>query len=1848
MSRPAPRAFARSTLRVLAILTALALVIGPVAATPGGPPVNPGRELRPVGPAPIEAGLLAQLRTGETERFVVEFEARPDLAPATEIKDFRARGRFVLDALVEASGAQAEALALVRATRGARADSFWLRNTLIVSGNDRLAERLARLPGVAQVRSERIYPLIKPVETRALETLASTPEWGVARIGADAVWAEGILGSGIVVGNVDTGVEYEHEALVTQYRGNLGGGTFDHNYSWWDPTGICGDVPCDNAGHGTHTMGTMVGGDGPGPFAPDIGVAPGARWIAAKGCEEFFCTEGSLLSAGQFILAPTDLAGQNPRPELRPDIVNNSWGGGPGDPFYADVVTAWRAAGIVPVFSAGNSGPFCGSGGSPGDYLESFSVGATDIGDVIADFSSRGPSEFGKVNPDVSAPGVDVVSSVPGGFYASFSGTSMAAPHTAGALALVLSAEPSLIGQVDASTAALRDTALDIVDLECGGDEDGDPNNTYGDGRIDAFAAVALVATGGTLAGTVTDAGTGEPIGGATVSAFTELRTFRATTAGDGSFELFLAAGTYAVSAEAFGYAASLAEGVTIETDVTTTQDFALVALPRHDVTGVVVAASDGSPIESATVTAVGTPVPPAVTAADGSYTLTLPEGAYTLRASAGGCTDLGFAEIELFADVVQDFTIARKLDNFGHGCFPIAFDWVDAQTQTALYGDEFAGRLRLPFEFPYYGETYSQVFISDNGYLNFLGPDQFNPFPVEIPSESPPNAAIYALWQNLRIDDVGAIEYATVGSEPNRAFVIEYSEVKAGSSQRAFEIKLWENGDIDLVYDRAGTGINAGIGIENADGTDALQFSFLTDILANQSAFRFSEVPTGLVTGTVTDANDGLPIAGATVEALGSGRSTRTADDGTYSLRLLPGAYTLVISAPGYTTHEEAFSLAVDATVVIDAVLGAPIGSVEPTELSASVAQGETTDLTVTISNTGTGPLEWTARERETGHTPPDLPTIEGAPQRFPTWTRGTRPAGVPLTETTTIPSDLLQEIISDPAGDASGVDLVSVRAGADDAEITLELEYATGADEGVGFVFLDVDQDPSTGLPAEAFFGLPSQDVGLEYFVDLFFTHEPDPVVFIVDVFTFEIVAVTEARVDASTIGFDIPLGAIGDDGFVNTALVTGDFFQPTDWAPDVGHGVIEPFSDAPWIAATPDGGVVPPGESQEVTVTLGGPDVAAGTYSGLLVFLTNDPKGGPLSVALALEVLLPDTFGAATGSATEAHSGEPLPATIAIAAELGGEPHPIEVTAGPDGSWTAFGPEGTWPATASLDGYVTAEGEVTIVAGATTPGQDFALHREQPHATLDGGPFTFVLPEGRTASETLVLGNPAGHLPLEFTIGEIDLTPPPAEPAPAGKGVWLQRADATGGGRANRDGSEARPSAFRWTPDAATTDLSVLVYADDPVHPAPETFVDQALQRLGIGYTAHYDSDFPGFEASLGSQAWDLVIFADDNWGPDLSTFDALHAYVAGGGKLIIHSWVMGFTTDHPLWASLGVSHVADDPEPPDPVFWWQPSHPAFVVPQSVPELTQLDPIGFGIYGQHVDATSGDPIAGYTSPGPDPGEGALVIGPERTTVFRGFMDGQNSADLDADGVLDGVELWENLISGIQFGFLSDAPWLSVEPVSGTVGIDGTAELTVTVDSTGLEAGVYEAIVVVQTNDPDQRAMSVPVTLVVPAYQQGVDAGGSGHETAAGVAYAADRSYAPGSYGYVGGQRRSTRAPIAGTDEDALYRTLRLDMSAYRFDVPQAGTYRVDLHFADILPIGTGARVFDVRIEGETVLVNLDIVAEVGTNAALDRTFDVVVSDGTLDIEFVAQRGDKPIVNGVLVTHRPDLGTE
>jgi len=328
-------------------------------------------------------------------------------------------------------------------------------------------------------------------------------EWNVIQIGAVDVWTQGFFGQGIVVGGEDTGYQWDHPALINHYRG-WDGAAATHDYNWHDSIhsggGVCGadsPFPCDDYGHGTHTMGTMVGDDGANN---QIGVAPGATWIGCRNMDRGNGTPATYTECFQWFIAPTDLSGQNPDPTMAPHVINNSWGCPPSegctDPnVLRDVVEATRAAGIVVVVSAGNSGSSCSSVTDPAAIYEaSFSVGATSSSDTIAGFSSRGPviiDGSNRLKPDISAPGVGVRSSVPRNSYGSLSGTSMAGPHVVGAVALILSAAPQLIGLPDDIQNLLEMTALPRTTTQSCGGISGDqvPNNTYGWGRVDAFAA---------------------------------------------------------------------------------------------------------------------------------------------------------------------------------------------------------------------------------------------------------------------------------------------------------------------------------------------------------------------------------------------------------------------------------------------------------------------------------------------------------------------------------------------------------------------------------------------------------------------------------------------------------------------------------------------------------------------------------------------------------------------------------------------------------------------------------------------------------------------------------------------------------------------------------------------------------------------------------------------------------------------------------------------------------------------------------------------------------------------------------------------------------------------------------------------------------------------------------------------------------------------------------------------------------------------------------------------------------------------------------------------------------------
>ncbi|MET7368155.1 S8 family serine peptidase [Streptomyces sp. NPDC005566] len=803
--------------------------------------------------ARIDPAVLDTVGRGMESTFFVVLKNRADLSAARGKRTHEDKAKSAFTSLrKEADRSQTSIRsALDRAKVGY--EPYWIANALKVTGDEELVSRLAARDDVVSIRQERTYHLDKLEETAvagpAVES-ASDPEWGVKDIGADQVWSQfDDRGEGIVIANVDSGVQYDHPALKGNYRGNLGDGTFSHDYNWYDPTGQCGTsgTPCDNNGHGTHTMGTMVGADG-------VGVAPGAKWIAAKGCESSSCSDSALLASGQWILAPTDHDGLNPKPELAPDIVNNSWGGG-DTTFYQDIVEAWNAAGIFEAFAAGNDGDgtTCSTTHAPGSQAPAYGVGAYDVNGKIADFSGFGPSLVdGSAKPNISAPGVSIRSTWPGSTYRAISGTSMATPHVAGAAALLWSAAPSLIGRIDETRAVLNDGATDVDDTHCGGSSD--MNNVWGEGKLDILASVdAAPRSAATVTGSVTDEATGKPLAGATVTAQTGTARRTVTTAADGAYKLNLNAGTYTLAVSGYGYAAAGADGFTVGTGEQVTKDFALDAVTTHAVSGTVLDVT-GKPLKGATVRFSDAPLDAVTSDSDGAFRFpSVAEGSFTLTATPAApvlCNGVLTTAVTVDGDKTVKAALPNRTDAAGNSCAPAAYAWIGGRTTVALSGDENAKTVALPFPVKLYGIPYSQASVTTNGMVNFLQPRLGDYANTALPTATQPNGTVAAFWDDLTLDKKSSVQTATTGATGARTFAIVWNNAAFAdntSVRVTFEALFDEaTGAITLQYKGIGAhplqqGSSATIGMENQAGTDALSYSFNETVLKDASAIRFS-----------------------------------------------------------------------------------------------------------------------------------------------------------------------------------------------------------------------------------------------------------------------------------------------------------------------------------------------------------------------------------------------------------------------------------------------------------------------------------------------------------------------------------------------------------------------------------------------------------------------------------------------------------------------------------------------------------------------------------------------------------------------------------------------------------------------------------------------------------------------------------------------------------------------------------------------------------------------------------------------------------------------------------------------
>lgn len=430
------------------------------------------------------------------DRLFVILTDQADLSSVRQISDIDERRTTSYQTLVEHANETQSNLRSTFDNFGVEYTPYYLINALEVHGGTLIRLYLATRPEVDRViPSQRLRPV---PQAGALTSTPGEPQppptdiqWNVSMIGADRVWDEfGVRGEGIVIGQSDTGVDVNHPELRDTYRGNVGG----DDYNWFDPWYFKPE-PYDNVGHGTYTLGTIVGQNG-------IGIAPGATWFACANQIRGLGNPALYLDCMQFMLAPFPQDGDpfvDGDPTRAADVLNNSWGcpeiEGCDPNALLNAANYLREAGIFVVVSAGNDGPNCYTVDAPLSLYDSvFSVGAIDESGNMALFSSRGPviaDGSRRVKPDIVAPGVNILSSVPGGGYESNQGTSIAGPHVAGAVALLWSADPSLIGDIDRTEQLLiqaADPYTGRTDLGC---FEGDvPNAAYGYGSLDVYEAV--------------------------------------------------------------------------------------------------------------------------------------------------------------------------------------------------------------------------------------------------------------------------------------------------------------------------------------------------------------------------------------------------------------------------------------------------------------------------------------------------------------------------------------------------------------------------------------------------------------------------------------------------------------------------------------------------------------------------------------------------------------------------------------------------------------------------------------------------------------------------------------------------------------------------------------------------------------------------------------------------------------------------------------------------------------------------------------------------------------------------------------------------------------------------------------------------------------------------------------------------------------------------------------------------------------------------------------------------------------------------------------------------------------
>ncbi len=1799
---------ARNYYRILPLTLILAILVFllPAAALADIPTANPlaekniffttdkSRVIQPDISVEVEQAVQEQIQAKGTAGYLIYFRDRPSLEAAENL-DWIQRGRFVMQQLQSVAKSSQKNVRAYLDSNGISYQSFWIDNVIIVEESDvTIFEGLKHFPEISIIRERRTEQLIEPASKSptSLDQLFSI-EPNIAHVQAPESWALGINGLGSVVSSIDTGVRYTHQALVGKYRGNLGGGAFNHNYNWWDPYGDHPTAPADDHGHGSHTMGTMVGDDG---GSNQIGMAPGAQWLACRGCNTNSCTDAALLECAQFIAAPWDLNQANPDPDLRPNAVNNSWGdcGQSYDPWFRGVVDSWRAAGIYPVFSNGNSTncgytspPACGTVGNPARYGNVTGVGATGQSNgAYATFSNRGPTDnvdvenggdYPTIKPQVAAPGSNIRSSVntsDTAYEGGWSGTSMAAPHVTGLTALIFQAAPCLRGNFTATENIIQQSAAIAsgVPGACSGEGPGQvPNQSTGWGEIRALAAVqlALNACGptGTLDGIVTASGSGMPIAGVTVQAIGSEQTFQTSTDGFGHFSMNIPVGSYTVEFSTYGYMPVSVPGVLIEVNLTTTLNVALDLAPSYTVSGKVWDAAAGWGLY-AKITIDGYPGEPIWTdPATGYYSILLVAGQnYTFHAFAfsngylPAVLDTGMLE----GDLVLDIPVQADNDNCVAPGYVLDVTGVYETFESAT--------------FPPAGWTVTQ----NGGDCAWVGNDPGSR------GNLTGGSGMFA------IADSDACGSGTTMNTTLTSPIMDVSTLANVNLSYNFDynnLVSTESADLDVSADGGATWTNVHHWNVDMRGPN----TFTQDVTAlvggsTQAQLRFHYIAPGwdwwwevdnvfvgekichpiggggLVVGRVADANDNHALVGALVTSDTGAEATAaaTADAAMgnfYALFQPAGDHTLTATMQKYSPATATVSVPAGSAIRQDFALQTGHLTYTPASIEQTMAAGGSMTVQLTVQNIGGGVTTFSLAEVSKNAVPfgEQLPASEPRTDL----TASTSPNPVPVVAGPWQPTGDVSLVLDDGSmEDSVGVNSSTAafqfiwlnRFTPDPANFPFLLETvsvfwptgqvaATNAMQIVVYEDADGDGNPqnATLLYAE---DVTVQSIGAwnDYILTTPVALDGPGDVLIGFIDRFVNSGVTSPNYPAALDEGDSAgrswVGWWNADPPNPPSLPPDNTFATVDSLGIPGNWMIRGSgttggADVPWLSEAPTTVTLGPGETVTIDVTLDSTDVAPGVYFAEIKFVHDTPYAVP-NLPVKMTASIPPTMGKLAGTVSTNGYCDSEPAVLGnvpVTVNSAAFTEPLILTTAEDGSYYVWLDQSTSPLTVSVNaGPDYATGEATGVV----------LNGMQ--TTIQDFTLRYLQPCLTAAPSSILATIPLGTSTT--------------------KPLTLRN---LGGGTANfafvntATGYTAPTSVPQGEPTNTVT-LGDLTFSANPHPPTKSTdpYPDHAL-KVNAGSTTITQSNSQTITSGNSVSCNAGGLHTDNHY---LRVFD-LPAFGIDG--------------------DFAITNVSFGIEQSTPAGATQPVEVRLYTLSGDFIFANLTPIGSATAAVTSQSLT---ILNVPVTGTAPAGSKLVVDiftPNGQTAGHSFFVGSNGLGETGPSYLAAADcgisepattasigfpemmIVMNVTGEVSGGMSGPAVWLSEAPSEGTVASDSFQPVVVTFDANKVnKPGTYKASAMVNSNDPQNQAIDVLTTMVVTAPANwGVLQG-----TISSLGYC-DANPAPlsGATVLITGSNGMTRTTTTGAD------------GAFEFWLPDYGSpYSIQATEPDHLPASAG----------------------------------------------------------------------